>query len=103
MTAAREPGWYPDPEHPTSRLSEWDGSAWTGRQRPTGYSVQPAGPQPVAEVPSGEAGELFGGTPAPTGGPGGPQRRWRAAVVLVAVTGVAVVVVLVVGAVVSLT
>lgn len=80
-----EPGWLPDPEHPATLLRYWDGTQWTDETRPTGYVVQPAGPQPVAGAP-GAAPPVFGATPPETGGPPAARRRLLAAQVAVVVT-----------------
>jgi hypothetical protein len=93
MTDPREPGWYPDPDAPTSLQRYHDGTGWTQDSRPTGYVTQPAGPEPVA-APTGDTTPVFGATPPPSGDPAGPKRRMTTAVVA---TSLAVAVVVLVG------
>jgi Protein of unknown function (DUF2510) len=51
LVEGRQPGWYPDPDHPPTSERYWDGSAWTEQTRGTGQR-QPAGPpQPAGWYP----------------------------------------------------
>ncbi|HWG92600.1 MAG TPA: DUF2510 domain-containing protein [Mycobacteriales bacterium] len=89
MTTPHQPGWYADPDRPTSLQRYWDGERWTGGTRPTGYVTQPAGTPPVAP---GTTVAGPGAAPRETGGPDAARRRLRTAQ---AATAVAVVVALV--------
>lgn len=80
-----EPGWLPDPEQPTTLVRYWDGAAWSDETQPTGYVVQPAGPQPPVAAGRG-ATSMSGATPPETGGPPAARRRLRVAQVAAGVT-----------------
>ena len=91
------PGWYADPEHPTTLQRRWDGERWTDDSRPTGYVTQPAGVPPAAPM-AGTTQPMFGAPPAPDPDPVEAQedaeRRMSTAVVAIAVSVVLAVVAL---------
>lgn len=93
MDTPREPGWYPDPEAPSTLQRYHDGTRWTDDSRPVGYVTQPAGPAPVAQPPDTTT-PVFGAAPPPSPDPGEARRRLTA--------GVAVAVAIAVGALVLL-
>ena len=93
MDNPRQPGWYPDPDAPTTLQRYHDGSDWTDDSRPVGYVTQPAGPAPVAQ--SADTTPVFGAAPPPEPDPGEARRRLTAGVAVAVVIGVAALVLLV--------